>query len=898
MAYAHSIKHVIVLMEENRSFDHLFGWASHLLGINGLQGGESNPTSTINPNASEAIFVEPNAQFFATCDPHHETISTTMKLFGLKNLLDRNYTECSCGFVEAELVLKRNPTCAKSVMGGLAPKNVPVFISLAQEYAIMDRFFASLPGPTWPNRQFFLAATSGGSTETFNWYQGNGGSLFPGKLFFDQIDDEGLTWAQYYVDTPWELFMDSLAKNSKNIRLIDEFFSAARTGDLPNYIFINPRSAINVTTQEGSNDMHPDHDTRLAENFVKDIYEAVRQSPAWNDTLLVVTFDEHGGFYDHVLPPTRDIPPPDDTPAEPDTYFKFDRLGIRIATLLISPWINKGTVISAPPPAQKPFPSSEYELTSIMATVRKLFNMSSPPLTRRDAWAATFEHALLQRSDPRADAECPLEIASLSMSPDERSAIGSAEAGRQINDLQDGFLQTHYLLHGYDMPHDVARAKDGRRTPAAVVASSVVISSDPLFSATATSALAHVLTTAQQNVIEAVVDGQRPTDADVIEFMRDEQRRMKVRLGNGQTDGGGDDGGAGLMISDAAPHSATEHLRKAAASLREGHGLRTQGDVSEWLKRHTEVHFQRTAEWARHHRRREPNNRRSTSVFSPDWDSPLRSDHSQVQHVCDMVASSSGSAATDTTVALSDPQLHPAAKHDMHRETPGILETMVRRADEKASAVGNGTTTWSAKAAAMVDWYWLLNMKYQGWNVSHANYAAPSTRATPPFSPVAKGRSVVAARVGGANHTDFIVISNRGVTSPSVLCLTWLQSHQQASGIASSIMANHDDDDGRNQSDGHLVGVTPCYPSADASRNLDVWQQWIWTDSATIRPVANRSLCVTTHVWSGDSRVRLQPCEGTVEQHWMYQGPSYKNVDTGMIQFGNGIYSIGITPDL
>lgn len=451
VASAHTIKHVVVLMEENRSFDHLFGWAGDVLGINGLTGKEFNPLSSFNAS-SEKIYVTKNAPFVAECDPQHLMFLTTPKIFGVKNWVEGNITPATAqmsGFIEVEHDIFSKDNCR--VLDMFPPEHLPVFTGLAKEYAIMDRFFCSVPGPTWPNRQFAMAATSGGSTETFNWFRGAAGNLFPQKTFFDQVAEAGKTWRNYYVDTPWELFMQSLANHPENLQQFEEFRKDAASGNLPTYSFINPRASVNVSTGEGSTDMHPDHDVRLAEAFVHDVYETLRASPAWNDTLLIVTFDEHGGFYDHVVPPMNGIPAPDNFTSQPDPNFKWDRLGIRIPTLLISPWIKKGTVISAPPEAQKPTPTSEYDLTSIMATVRKIIPelSTTPPLTHRDAWAATFEHAVESLTSPRAD--CPLSIvpaASKMLKTRLTQAEAIEEASRPVNGLQDTIVRTFGRLHG------------------------------------------------------------------------------------------------------------------------------------------------------------------------------------------------------------------------------------------------------------------------------------------------------------------------------------------------------------------------------------------------------------------------------------------------------------------
>lgn len=451
--------HIIVVMEENRSFDHLLGWSKQL-GVNGLTGSESNPLSTLQAN-SPRVYVDADAPYIAPVDPDHTTYATTSKIYGMRQLLEKNYTETMQGFVEWEhLRGAENSTRYGRVMSMFSPDRLPVLNQLASEFTVMDRFFASVPGCTWPNRQFAMAATSGGNTETFFWYNGTPGLLYPQKTIFDQLSEEGLTWKNYYVDSPWELMMESVAHNPENVQTMDRFFEDAATGNLPNYAFINPRGGINITTGEGSNDMHPDHDVALAEAFYKNIYETLRASPKWNRTLMILTFDEHGGFYDHVTPPTDGIPTPDDHDSVPDFYFKFDRLGLRIVTLLISPLVPKGAVISEPPAAQKPTNTSEYDLTSIMATVRKLYNMSSGPLTRRDAWAATFEHAFTQET-PRTD--CP-EV--LVPAPPPTNDPSDREENRPISHLQENIAtMVHQLTAEGHTTSDISRLSAALRAP-------------------------------------------------------------------------------------------------------------------------------------------------------------------------------------------------------------------------------------------------------------------------------------------------------------------------------------------------------------------------------------------------------------------------------------------------
>lgn len=225
--------------------------------------------------------------------------------------------------------------------------------------------------------------------------------------------------------------METIALNPDNVQPMDAFYRDAAAGELPAYSWINPRSGMDIATGIGSNDQHPDHDVAAGELFLKEIYEGLRASPNWNETLLVITYDEHGGFWDHVPPPGA--PVPDTKASYPDFNYTFDRLGVRIPTVLVSPLIPRGTVVSAPPAAQKPAEDSEYEATSIMATARILLGMSdAEPLTARDAWAATFEH-VLSLDAPRAD--CPMELpdAPAPQSPFDDPAY---EASLPPNDLQ------------------------------------------------------------------------------------------------------------------------------------------------------------------------------------------------------------------------------------------------------------------------------------------------------------------------------------------------------------------------------------------------------------------------------------------------------------------------------
>lgn len=421
-----------------------------------------NASNPLHPEGR--ILATPTAPYVNDCDPDHSLPGTTYKLFGYAEAKSGNLTFPApmASFVEEERYLGfLNKTEYCNVMQGFPPERVPILSTLASEFVLFDDFFASVPGPTWPNRLFFFAASSGGLTETGAWYHNESGTLFPMPTIYDQVTQVGGTWKHYYNDTPWELFLQTVATHPENVVSMDAFFEDAQRGTLPDFSFINPRCGVNVSSGEGANDQHPDHDVALGERFVKDVYEALRASPAWNDTLFIVTYDEHGGFFDHVPPPMAGVPNPSpDLPSYPDAGFQFDRLGVRIPLLLISPWVGKGLVQGPPPAAQQPTPTSQYELTSIAASVRKILKVfvehnasAVAPLTARDAWAATFEHLI--EASPRTD--CPMHLPPAPLPTQSLHAEGQLE----VNGLQRDIAAAH--LHS--LRHAAGHVRDAPPMP-------------------------------------------------------------------------------------------------------------------------------------------------------------------------------------------------------------------------------------------------------------------------------------------------------------------------------------------------------------------------------------------------------------------------------------------------
>ena len=384
-----SIDHFVVLMLENRSFDHLLGWLRRDdARIDGLTGTETNPilpaepASPVAPVSDTAAFGDPDV------DPAHELADVNEQLFGSR-AVHAGANPSNAGFV-ASYGAKRQQAGKGAgggglIMRGFAPANLPVLATLAREFAICDRWFASVPGPTWPNRFFIHCGWSGGH------YDGKF-RIYNMRTIYEDLEAKQCSWGIYLGGGFGQaLLLEHLYFSGRGNRVLPlaDFYRAAQHDRLANYSFIEPDYFGN-----DANDQHPPHDVRHGETLVARVYGALRQSPAWTRTLLVVTYDEHGGLYDHVPPPAgpQYIPNP-----RHDQDFDFSRLGVRVPAVLVSPFIPRGTV-----------DHTEYDHTSLLATLTKRFGLAGQ-LSQRTARAATFEHDL-SLAAPRTDA--PPSVAS------------------------------------------------------------------------------------------------------------------------------------------------------------------------------------------------------------------------------------------------------------------------------------------------------------------------------------------------------------------------------------------------------------------------------------------------------------------------------------------------------
>ncbi|TVU12822.1 hypothetical protein EJB05_46484 [Eragrostis curvula] len=435
---AGKIKTVVVLVQENRSFDHMLGWMKSLNPeIDGVTGTELNHIDASDPSSRAVHFT--SGSEYVDPDPGHSMQAIYEQVYGTP-FIDAASTPITpstpptmSGF--AQQAEKEKPGMSETVMRGFRPDAVPVYRELVKEFAVCDRWFASNPASTQPNRLFVHSATSHGLVSN------DSKQLIPGlpqKTIFDSLHDEGYSFGIYYQYPPSTLFY----RNLRQLKYIDKFHPFdlsfkrhCREGKLPNYVVVEQRY-FDLKILPG-NDDHPSHDVSEGQRFVKEVYEALRSGPQWEETLLVVVYDEHGGFYDHVPTPVVGVPSPDGIVSAAPFFFKFDRLGVRVPAIFVSPWIEPGTVVHRP--AAGPDPTSEFEHSSIPATVKKIFNLKSF-LTKRDAWAGTFD-SVLTRDTPRKD--CPLTLPE----PVKLRSTGAVKHAA-LSEFQEELVQLAAVLNG------------------------------------------------------------------------------------------------------------------------------------------------------------------------------------------------------------------------------------------------------------------------------------------------------------------------------------------------------------------------------------------------------------------------------------------------------------------
>jgi phospholipase C len=296
-----------------------------------------------------------------------------------------------------------------SIMHCYAPEHVPAITNLSMEFGFFDGWFASVPGPTMVNRAYAASSTSHGMGTNDELTIAKG---LPQKTMFRQLLEMGLDYRVYYQDVPSLLqFKDMRHRDARpRYHRYEQLLTDLKNGDMPDFTWVEP--AYFSTSKQPATDQHPDHDVSLGDALIKEIYEALRASPIWKEAAFMVTYDEHGGFYDHVVPPAH-VPNPDGINSTDDP-FDFTRLGIRVPAIVASPWVAKGTLIHAPDYSGSEETPSQYEHSSIISTfVHNVFqpakgHKAPEYLTNRDAWAKSFDTIFTTLAEPRDD--CPMTL--------------------------------------------------------------------------------------------------------------------------------------------------------------------------------------------------------------------------------------------------------------------------------------------------------------------------------------------------------------------------------------------------------------------------------------------------------------------------------------------------------
>lgn len=397
-----SLKHIVVLMMENRSFDHMLGSLQQKFPkINGLTGNESNPDSN-----GATVKVQMNAQFQSQLDPDpdHHFPGVDLQIFGGQPPGPGRVANMQ-GFVKDYFSQTKDVARSHNIMSYFdSEKVLPVLSTLATEYAVFNGWFASIPGPTICNRAFAHYGTSFGQVGMDIFY-----TLDKIPSIYERMIQASPSCAAklYYYDQPSSTMeIVNLLKNQPQIfATFDQFVADCAGNTLPEYSFIEPCYNDHPGADGGqilASDQHPDHNVREGERFIGTVYNAIRSNPnLWASTALLIVYDEHGGIYDHVVPPACT---PDGYTASADATgtgeaFSFDRLGIRVPAVLVSPWIPRGTVV---PGTESPNPQI-FEHAAIPGTVTNFFLKGDARRTVREQQANTFLGLLTDRMRPDDD---------------------------------------------------------------------------------------------------------------------------------------------------------------------------------------------------------------------------------------------------------------------------------------------------------------------------------------------------------------------------------------------------------------------------------------------------------------------------------------------------------------
>ena len=351
-----NIDHIVVLTQENRSFDHMLGYLSlpfekggmNRKDVDGLKGGEFN---MFNGRKIQSFRLAAGDTIFSPGPPNaFERVAVQINGGKMDGFVQAQADECG-------------PATAHRVMGYHTADNVPTYDSLARDFAICHRWFAPHPGPTFPNR--FYELTGRPNIDPWGaWEYGNSSPNRPvlTDTIFDHLSDRGVSWTYFEHFYCFLRFFERYTFDSENVVSYNDplrgFAALARSGNLPSVSFIDPHY---VDYPPDSFCDEPPSDIRNSQPFIRSLVETLVASPKWEKTLLIITYDEHGGFYDHVPP----------VPAVKVSPEMLPTTGVRVPCFVISPWVKGSTVFGSD--------TLHFDHTSILKTIARRFMSNNPP---------------------------------------------------------------------------------------------------------------------------------------------------------------------------------------------------------------------------------------------------------------------------------------------------------------------------------------------------------------------------------------------------------------------------------------------------------------------------------------------------------------------------------------
>lgn len=371
------IKHVVLLVLENHSFDQMLGCLRDV--FPDVEGVDRSNLRSNEDGAGNTIYQSEMRETQMLHDPIHEHPDVMEQISNNNSGFVKNFTK---HYPKSTLAERH------AVMGFYPLGFLPALHTLAQSFTVCDHWFSSLPGPTWPNRFFALSGTCSGDLEMLPTLDAEAvDNVFLAQsqdTIFDRLEAAGKQWNIFYYDIASSLLLVNLRKPemSSHYHRMDEFFTICEgaEADFPDLVFIEPKYY-----GLDQNDDHPPHNVMKAQKLIADVYNALRSNEAlWESTLLVVFYDEHGGFYDHVVPPSA-VPPDDKT-----EHYSFEQYGVRVPAILVSPWVGRRVE------------KTEFDHTSVLKYLIEKWSLA--PLTARSTSAKSISCALgteLRRDTPQ-----------------------------------------------------------------------------------------------------------------------------------------------------------------------------------------------------------------------------------------------------------------------------------------------------------------------------------------------------------------------------------------------------------------------------------------------------------------------------------------------------------------